>query len=170
MINNYQRQIIREEKEAYENSLLVEYEFLEKEKDKYFQIDDQYQNILNKMSKIENELDELDSFNEDICFEMANFHREDSGLSCNFWLDELGKDRKKKDKSPRIKIEDPNHKGNFISISISPNPKILAGKFDKSTNINDIFNFIRKNYTDLMKVWNKEMTTLDFMNKYKNKF
>lgn len=167
MISSNEKLIIREEREDYENSLLNEYEMLEKEKDGYFLADDQYNNVINRLNKIEEEFDILDSFNDNMFFEMANFQKRDSGLSCNFWIDEDGKDRKKKDHLPRVKIEDPNHPRNFVSISISKTPEILAGKFDKSTNINDIYDFIIKAYDDLMKVWNKEMTSLQFMTKYK---
>ena len=167
MINPKEKIIIREERENYENSLLDEYEKLENEKNGYFLTDDQYNDISTRLNEIENEFAILDSFNKNVFFEMANFQRSDSGLSCNFWIDEEGKDRKKKDYQPRVKVEDPNHPRNFISISISKEPKILAGKFDKTTNINDIYDFIKKSYNDLMAVWNKQMTSLQFMIKYK---
>ena len=60
---------------------------------------------------------------------------------------------------------DPDDSHNFISVSISKTPAILAGEFKKKININDIFNFIKINYIDLMKIWNGQADFLDIFGK-----
>ena len=111
-------------------------------------------------------LEALDAFNEDIFFEMARFPKERSGLNYSLWLDDAGESRTNKHYLPRLKVVDPSDKNNLISVSISRNPEILAGKFKKNENISDVFEFIKKSYDDLMKLWNNEIIGADFIMKY----
>ena len=105
--------------------------------------------------------------NEEVFFEMANFHKEESGLKHNIWLDEMGKDRKNTHHLMRIKVEDPKDKTNLVPVEISKSPKILAGAFtNKNEDISDVYEFIKRAYDDLVAHWNKQMTSLQFMKKY----
>lgn len=123
--------------------------------------------LIRRNKNILNELSLLDTFDEDILFEMASFSPKQSGLPFEIWLDEEGCERKNTHNQPRIKVTDPNDKHNKVPILISKNPCILAGGFIKKTDIDDVFNFIIKAYDDLMLVWNRKITIDDFKDKYR---
>lgn len=117
---------------------------------------------------IYNELNLLDTFNEDIMFEMANFNKKISGLSHDIWIDEAGCERENTHYLPRLKIADSKNSRNRIPIKIDKEePVILAGKFTGKENIDDIITFIKSSYSDLMKVWNKEESATWFIDKYR---
>lgn len=141
----------------YENELLKEFNVLS-----------QSNSNVDRWCEIITEFLYLDSFNEDIFFEMAGFKKEKSGLPFNIWLDDMGIMRNNTHKKPRIKVQDPDDPKNFISYLIDRNnPKILAGKFKKKQNDIDIISFIKNTYDDLMKLWNQEIDSTDFINKHK---
>ena len=113
---------------------------------------------------IYNELTLLDTFNEDIMFEMSTFKKEKSGLPFNIWLDDAGIYRTNKHSQPRLKVQDPDDLNSFISVLIDKDePKILAGKFKRKQNLKSVFEYIKTNYEELIKVWNQEIDASDFI-------
>ena len=92
-------------------------------------------------------------------YEMANVSKEDTNLQYDIWIDSIGSLRNVSHNIPRIKVK---VDGKTISISISTNPKILAGKdFAHSS---EIFKWIIKYHDVLMKHWNKEITDKQALN------
>lgn len=160
--------ILNEDRGFYENSLVEKYnqnlELLERE----ITLNSNALKLQSENKEILKELNSLDTLNEDIFFEMANFMKKDSGLSHNIWLDDMGCERNNKHNLMRIKIQDSKDSKNLVPISISKEPEILAGKFkNKNEDISDIIDFIKVAYEDLVKHWNQEISSLDFMMKYK---
>lgn len=152
----------------YEQKLLEEYN---KNCDTYNSqptINEVSKNILLRNQQILKEFEYLDTLNPEPLIEMAMFKKDKSGLSHTIWIDEAGKSRKKKDKLPRIKIQDNNNSDNLVSFLIDKtNPIILAGEFKKRQDISDISEFVKIAYNDLMDVWNQKITGYDFIEKYK---
>ena len=160
--------LVNREISEYEQSLIEKYnqnvELFEKE----ITLNESALNLKSENKQILKELSLLDTLNEDIFFEMANFMKKDSGLSHNIWLDDMGCERNNKHNLMRIKIQDSKDSKNLVPISISKEPEILAGKFkNKNEDISDIIEFIKNSYEDLVKHWNQEISSLDFMMKYK---
>ena len=79
---------------------------------------------------------------------------------------------------PRIKVmrtyNNKMDKNDLFSVSISENPKIVAGDQGdiKNSDLKKIFSFIKDNYKTLMKLWNEEYDDMqDFVKdliKYKD--
>lgn len=91
--------------------------------------------------------------------EMANVSKNDTELHYDIWIDSMGRDRLVRHDTPRIKVKVDRR---TVSISISKEPKILAGKdFPHST---EVFRWISKYYEILMKHWNKEITDKEALN------
>lgn len=66
-------------------------------------------------------IENINTLNEDVLFEMANIKANRTGLKYDIWLDSLGVDRKNEHSNPRIKIQVDN---NLIPIEISNDPQI----------------------------------------------
>ena len=151
----------------YEKSLIQEYNdnciFYDSQKT----LNEDAMRVFHRNSEIILILEELDTLNEDIMFEMANFKKEKSGLDFNIWIDDAGSARKNTHHTPRLKVQDPDDEKNLVSVSIDENnPVILAGKFKKKQNLNQLFDYIRTNYNDFMEVWNQNIDATDFINKH----
>lgn len=92
---------------------------------------------------------------------MANLYPKRTHLPVVIGVDNLGSARKGKHNEPRIKVQ--NVKGDkaiddTFSLSISMNPKILAGKCKLSNDdYREIVNFVSDNFDVLMKHWNQEI-------------
>lgn len=85
--------------------------------------------------------------------EMANLFPTKTGLPTAVWFGEVGGQH-----GPRIKVS--NIKGKFAQndnfvISVDKNPRVLTPRAVKMkpSEIEDIFDWIRINYDDLMKMW-----------------
>lgn len=85
--------------------------------------------------------------------EMANLVPSRTGLSVVIWFGEVGGQH-----GPRIKVS--NVKGKFSKIdnfvvSVDKEPKVLTPKTVKISKdeIEDVFDWIKLNYDDLMKMW-----------------
>ena len=65
---------------------------------------------------------------------------------------------------PRIKVyEGAAGKGKNFSVSISDNPRIVAGKsFASDKELKQIFEFIIENLDNLLGYWNSELTSTEF--------
>lgn len=104
------------------------------------------------------ELDQLFLSEEDLILEapmneMANLFPQTTGLSYAIWFGEVGGQH-----GPRIKVS--NIKGKFSQsdnfvISVDKNPKVLTPKSMriKSSELEDLFDWVKLNYDDLMKMW-----------------
>ena len=160
--------ILDESRGFYEDSLIEKFNKNLEIMNNSSTLDERSKEAWNENKDISILLEIFDTLNEDIFFEMANFQKKDSGLKHNIWLDDMGKDRKNKHYGMRLKVEDPKDPKNLVPVSISMEPKILAGEFkNKKENISDVFEFIKLAYTDLVDHWNKKISSLDFMIKYK---
>ena len=150
---------IKENFGEYINSLLEKYLSNEKKINSQPILNESSIELISENKNILRELELLDVLNENIFFEMASLYREDTGLKFTLWIDDAGKRRKIKHNEPRLKVEDPDDSDNFVSISISMNPEVLAGEFKKKQKLKDVFEFIKENYTELMAVWNNQKNT-----------
>ena len=65
---------------------------------------------------------------------------------------------------PRIKVyETAAGRGRNFSVSISNNPKIVAGKsFASDKELRQIFDFIIENLDNLIRYWNSELSSTEF--------
>jgi len=87
-------------------------------------------------------------------FGMANIVPKKSGISCDVWSDHSGGKRKVSHKgTPRAKV---SYQGQEISISIEPEPRILAPKFKtwpKSTmkKLQEGIDYVGRNYDLFLK-------------------
>lgn len=86
-------------------------------------------------------------------FEMANLYPTKTGLAYVIWFGEVGGQH-----GPRIKVS--NTKGRFdvnsnFVISVSKNPVVLTPSSMKIKNseLEDLFDWVKLNYNDLMKLW-----------------
>lgn len=91
----------------------------------------------------------------DYVMAMANVNKKRSGLAVNIWSDGQGCTRNKPDVVPRVKIVDGQ---DSVSVSISPNPEVLAPKtwrkkFKKSVvdNIEEGIDYVARNYDLFLK-------------------
>lgn len=103
-------------------------------------------------------LDQLFLSEEDLILEapmneMANLFPDETGLDRIIWFGEVGGQH-----GPRIKVS--NIKGKFSQsdnfvISVDKNPKVLTPKSMKikSSELEDLFDWVKLNYDDLMKMW-----------------
>lgn len=97
---------------------------------------------------------------QDTLFEMANFGTKTTGLPMIVYVSE-----KKASHAARIKVSRTyNHRvliGDTFSISISDNPKIVAGDEGKitSSDLKKVFDWIILNKETLLKYWNNELLT-----------
>ena len=85
--------------------------------------------------------------------EMANLFPDETGLQRIIWFGEVGGQH-----GPRIKVS--NIKGKFSQsdnfvISVDKNPKVLTPKSMKikTNELEDLFDWVKLNYDDLMKMW-----------------
>lgn len=85
--------------------------------------------------------------------EMANLFPKRTGLSTIIWFGEVGGQH-----GPRIKVS--NVKGKFaisdnFVISVSKNPEVITPRSMRlsSTELEDILDWIKLNYGDLMDMW-----------------
>lgn len=95
----------------------------------------------------------METINEDLFYEMANFSKIDSGLPYDIWVGFAGSHRNSKHHSPRIKID---VDGSLIPVSISKNPKVLINKEIPKFKI--IKDYISNNYDLFIKHWDNEIT------------
>lgn len=86
---------------------------------------------------------------------MANVNKRRTGLNVNIWSDGQGCTRNKPDVLPRVKIVDGE---DSVSVTISPNPQVLApktwrSKFKKSVvaDIEEGIEYVRRNYDLFLK-------------------
>lgn len=95
-------------------------------------------------------------------FEMANFWPKDTGLSYVIWISEKsGKEKH----GPRIKID---IDGNIYSMTVSDTPEFKQKNVKiSSKELNTIKKFIIDNKDLLLKYWNEEISTVDFVKKMK---
>lgn len=99
--------------------------------------------------------------------EMSNLRPKETGLPMVVWIQpELSKSKH----GPRIKIQlshgDKVDPTNFTSITIEDDPKNVGGEFIKVSDFKIIKKFIQLNKEGLLKVWNDEISPLDFANNY----
>jgi len=114
------------------------------------------------------------SINEsEILCEFANIPMKYTDLPTNIWLDEHGSARNMKHNIPRLKFQN-NHSikvdGTGIPISISKEPEILIKNSElkiSAKDLKEIKQFIINNYDLLMKHWNQEIDTFDFIKEIK---
>ena len=90
---------------------------------------------------------------------MANVSKKDTGLPYDIWIDSVGSSRRVAHHLPRIKVK---VDGKMIPISISDNPKILAGRDFPQSSI--IKNYILKYREVLERHWNHELTDREALN------
>lgn len=108
--------------------------------------------------KVFKELNKIDE--ELVLYEMANAVPKDTKLPYTIWVDSAGKNRNVPHNDPRLKVE---VEGDFIPVSISMNPKILAdGKEIKKFKL--VKQFIIRHYEELIKHWNKEISDRELLN------
>ena len=108
----------------------------------------------------------------EILLEMSSLKAKRTNLPVNIWLDDIGKERKTKHNLPRIKAQNnylERNNEDTISIFIDKNsPKVIAGNSNlKQKDLNKIFKWIKTNYDLLMKHWNQEIDTIDFIQQMK---
>lgn len=109
------------------------------------------------MSKFTDNLSE-EEFYEEIG-EMASFWKEYSKLPYEVLIDSLGRERLRKNNSPRVMISLDDSYREIVPISIDKdNPKVLINRKLLNINIEIIKNWIIKNYEILMKHWNQEIS------------
>ena len=85
--------------------------------------------------------------------EMANLFPENTGLERIIWFGEVGGQH-----GPRIKVS--NVKGKFalndnFVISVEKNPRVLTPRSMKikQSELDDLFDWVKINYSDLMEMW-----------------
>lgn len=105
-------------------------------------------------------------------FDMANIDKRDTKLPVNIWVDSSGSSRKTKHMLPRVKIQkqinNDNRVSNLVPVSISQNPAILKGTTDLTAKqLNEVFDFIKRNYVVFMKHWNDEITDRELLTSLK---
>lgn len=93
-------------------------------------------------------------------YEMANVSKLDTKLPYDIWIDSVGKDRKNKHHSPRLKVD---VNGDRIPVSIEDTPRILCSK--KIPQFGKVSSWIRKYKDVLLQHWNKEITDKEALNK-----
>lgn len=108
----------------------------------------------------------------EILLEMSSLKSKRTNLPVNIWLDDIGKERKTKYNLPRIKVQNnylERNNEDTISILIDKdNPKVIASNSNlKQKDLNKIFKWIKINYDLLMKHWNQEIDTIDFIQQMK---
>jgi len=103
--------------------------------------------------KLSNILDEEEAILSAPMCEMANLFPDDTGLERIIWFGEVGGQH-----GPRIKVS--NVKGKFalndnFVISVDKNPRVLTPRSMKIKNseLEDIFDWVKINYDDLMEMW-----------------
>ena len=90
--------------------------------------------------------------------EMHIIWKENSHLPYDVLIDHDGKNRKRKDNSPRIMISIDEHYRDIVPISIDrDNPEILLDKDREVFNIEIIKHWIIKNYDILIRHWNQRL-------------
>lgn len=113
----------------------------------------------------------IDFYNdEEIGFDLFKIAKEDSKLNFTIFGFDSTAPSILNEEIPCIFIEDPDKTLNMLKVSISENPEILDGIFEKEYNLTEVFNFIRKNKEGLLKIWNSEdpdiYCAFDFYNEY----
>ena len=97
--------------------------------------------------------------NEDLLYEMANLYQADTNLPMIIWISPKGNAKH----GPRIKVAvNKSHKANIgdsVSISISDDPKIVAGKDLSFEYFKLARRFVLLNKDLLIKYWNYEITS-----------
>ena len=98
-------------------------------------------------------LDEEDTLLASPMCEMANLFPQTTGLQYAIWFGEVGGQH-----GPRIKVS--NVKGKFAQnnnfvISVDKDPRVLTPKSMKirQSELDDLFDWVKINYEDLMKMW-----------------
>jgi hypothetical protein len=115
------------------------------------------------MSKAKNLLDNIE------VWEMSNIRPKDTKLPMVIWI--FPQTGKEKHSEPRIKVQqtygEKANKDSMISVSISSTPKILSGKWKlKTEDWNALVKFIQAHKAGLLKVWNDEISPIDFAREY----
>ena len=101
----------------------------------------------------------LEDFDEEVS-EMLRLGKEGTGLKYKVWLDYLGKERARKNNSPRLMIDLSGHGRDFVPISIDKfNPKILIDR--EVEDFENVADWIKKNYSVLIRHWNQELDDFD---------
>lgn len=95
-------------------------------------------------------------------FGMSNLVPKRTGLSCEIWSDGTGESRNVPHSVPRVKLKKDNYK---ISISIEPDPKILASPQKIPHNVMKSFKeamkYVGRNYDLFLKHYNNENGSYD---------
>ncbi len=99
---------------------------------------------------------------QELITEMANIRPKRTGLPMVIWI----KPKTGEKHSARIKVQsihgDKINISNWVSVTISNNPKIFNGKLSKEDFLL-IKEFIQKNIKGLLQVWNDEIEPADFI-------
>ena len=95
--------------------------------------------------------------------EMASLQPRDTGTLLPIWIDEVGKERKGKHNTPRLRV---HYEGKYIPVSIEADPKILAGSLPDKY-FSALSAWISLNLDILMKHWNREITTMELFRSVK---
>ena len=116
---------------------------------------------MTKAKQLLNNIEEIEIFNE-----MSNIRQSQTGLPMIVWF--LGRGGEKH--GPRLKVQS-NHSQsisptNLISITISDNPELVQGNIDQE-DFKLIKKFILLNKDLLLKYWNHELSTIEFLNQIK---
>ncbi len=94
-----------------------------------------------------------------MCYEMANLPKKESGLPYDIWLDSAGCDRNVQHNHPRIKV---SVNGELIPVILYSKTKIEAQKeFLKS---GTIINWITEHFETLRDHWRRKLTDREALN------
>jgi hypothetical protein len=107
-------------------------------------------------------------------FEMSRYSAKNSGLPHDIWFNDLGTHRVFKTRVPWVKIF-MNLTGNFISVSIGKNPRILLKRKRKAKAENELkgktkeemFGFISRNHELILQHWKGGITTVELFKRLK---
>ncbi len=98
-------------------------------------------------------------------FEMANLHKEGTGLPYNIWIDSVGCDREINHDSPRLKVDVDEDGMPEVLVSIDQyNPRVLEPQYKGFKHENIILAWIRDNYEVLIAHWEHKLTDKQALN------
>jgi|APHig6443717497_1056834.scaffolds.fasta_scaffold29475_1 hypothetical protein len=113
---------------------------------------------MSKIQKILKRLNKSNLLNNDLIplQEMSNLDTDDTGLSKGVvWIGTKSAYGTQIQHGARVKYTDENNTNFKISVSISDDPKVIAGKVDSipATNLKELYKWIRINKTKLLDYW-----------------
>lgn len=96
-------------------------------------------------------------------YAMANLRPEDTGLPMVVWISEKGGAKH----GPRLKVSkkmgDKIDPSNVLTVTVSDNPTMYNGELEPKV-FNKLKQFIKLNKENLLKYWNNEVSTREFLN------